>query len=121
MNELKFLIKLSLGFFTIGTIILILFAFSLSTAIGMLGYIFTGLSFLMGTVYLIILTVRIATNKVDRNIGIKSALVLITNIPIALLYIYVVLVLLNYARITFENTTGEDLTRIKILGCQERE
>lgn len=44
---------------------------------------------------------------------------LIINIPIALFYTYLVIVLLNYARITFENTTGQDLTSIKILGCQE--
>src|SRR5688572_21749661 len=101
MSELKFSIKLSLGFFTIGTIILILFAFSLSTTIGMLGYFFTGLSFLLGAVYLIILAVRIITNKVDMSTGFKSALVLIINIPIALFYTYLVVVLLSYARITF--------------------
>ncbi len=121
MNELKFSIKLSVGLFTIGTIILILFAFSLSTTIGMLGYIFTGLAVFIGIVYLIILTVRVVTNKVDRSTGIKSALVLIINIPIALFYTYLVIVLLNYARITFENATGQELTSIKILGCQEIE
>jgi hypothetical protein len=121
MNELNFSIKLSIGFFTIGTVILILFGFSLSTTIGIIGYIFTGLSFFIGTVYLIILTARIVKNKVDRSMGIKSALVVIINIPVALFYIYLVVVLLNYARITFENTTGADLTSIKILGCQEHE
>lgn len=121
MNELKFSIKLSLGLFAIGTIILILFAFTLSTTIGMLGYIFTGLSIFIGTIYLIILTVRVATNKVDTRTGIKSALVFMINIPIALLYTYLVLILLNYARITFENTTGEDLISIKIRGCEDSE
>ena len=121
MNELKFSIRLSLGLFSIGTIILLLFALSLSSTIGILGYIFTGLSFVVGTIYLIILTVKVVTDKIDRTAGIKSALVMMVNIPIALFYAYLVLILLNYARITFENTTGQDLTSIKILGCQDQE
>jgi hypothetical protein len=121
MDELKFSIKLTLGFFTIGTIIMVLFALTLSGTIGMFGYIFTGLSVFIGTVYLVILIVRIVTKKVDGTTGIKSALVLTINIPVAIFYTYLVLVLLNYARVTFENTTGELLTSIKIFGCEEKE
>jgi hypothetical protein len=43
------------------------------------------------------------------------------NIPIAAFYFYLVVVLINIARITFENTTGHDLSSIKISGCGDKE
>jgi hypothetical protein len=121
MKDLVFSIKLSIALFTIETILLLLFAINLSPLIGMIGYIYTVLAFFVAFVYLILLLARVASGKIDRNLGVKSVVILMTNIPIAILYVYLVMVLLSYARITFENKTGHDTTSIKIGGCDEGE
>jgi len=120
-SELKFSKRLSIGLFCIGTLILIVFAATLSVTVAFVGYVFTGLSFFLGSVYFLILIIDVARGKTDQNTGVKSIGILLINIPIAAFYIYLVMVLLNTARITFENTTGHDLSSIKISGCTNKE
>ena len=43
------------------------------------------------------------------------------SIPLALLYSYAMVFLSSYARITFKNTTGMNLSTIHIDGCHEKE
>lgn len=121
MVELKFSIKLALGFFVIGTIILLSFAIKLSSTVAMLGYIYTAFAFLIGSIYVIIITIKIVSKKLDFRTGVKVILVMMLNVPISLFYIFIVLTLMSYARITFENTTEYNLTSIKISGCQNKE
>jgi len=120
-SELKFSKRLSIGLFCIGTLIMIVFAATLSATVAFVGYLFSGLSFCLGSVYFIILIINIARRKTDQSTGLKSIGILLINIPIAAFYVYLVMVLLNTARITFENTTGHDLSSIKIFGCGDKE
>ncbi|MGC3944403.1 MAG: hypothetical protein QM762_07785 [Chryseolinea sp.] len=120
MNDFRFAVKLTIGLVVVGTVILLLFVFTLDSFVGIIGYIFTVMSILVGLLFLVILAVRVATKKTDGLTAVKAVLVMIINIPVALCYAYIVVVLLNIARITFENTTGSDLTSIRISGCEER-
>jgi hypothetical protein len=121
MTEIKFSKRLSIGLFCIGTLILIVFAATLSVTVAFVGYVFTALSFFLGSVYFLILIINIARGKTDQNIGVKSIGIMLINIPIAAFYLYLVMILINTARITFENTTGHDLSSIKISGCTNKE
>jgi hypothetical protein len=121
MKEISFAKKLSIGLFTIGTIILLVFAATLSALVGIIRYVYTGFAVLIGMFYLIMVVRNILRKEVKFLIGIKSIGILAINIPIVVFYFYVVTVLVNTARITFENTTGRDLTSIKIFGCEGSE
>lgn len=121
MSELQFSKRFSIGLFCIGTLILIVFASTLSGTVAIFGYVFTGLSFFLGFVYLLIIIINIVKGKTDQKTGLKSIGILLINIPVAALYFYLVAVFLNTARITFENTTGHDLSSIKISGCVNTE
>ena len=121
MTELKFSKRLSIGLFCIGTFILIVFAGTLSWTVALFGYVFTALSFFLGSVYLFVIIINIVRGKTDQKTGLKSIGILMINIPIAVFYFYLVMVLINTARITFENTTGHDLSSIKISGCANKE
>ena len=121
MTELNFSKRLTIGLFIIGTFFLLLFATTLSVRVGLIGYIYTGLAFLVATAYIIVLIVRISRQNLNLITGLKSIGIMLLNIPVALLYFFLVMMLINIARITFENTTGQDLSSIKIIGCDNRE
>lgn len=59
-------------------------------------------------------------NDKQRNIGLlKTAGLMLLNIPIMLLYCWFALILLNTKRVTFVNTTPNTLTNLKVVGCDE--
>jgi hypothetical protein len=91
----------------------------LTSAIGLLffGYGFIVLTGLINLGVLIAILLR-ASKDVEKRKGLlmTSALMLI-NIPIMLVYCWVVIILLGTMRITFTNDTGAELTDIKIVGC----
>lgn len=121
MTHLQFSKRLSIGLFTIGTLLFIAYATTLSTFVGLIGFVYTGLAFLTGMVYLFVLGSKIGRKKVDPETGKKSIQILMLNLPIALIYFIIVMILINTARITLENSTGQDINSIKILGCDNKE
>ncbi|MCH8535324.1 MAG: hypothetical protein LAT51_09675 [Flavobacteriaceae bacterium] len=50
----------------------------------------------------------------------KKSWLLFLNIPIAILYAYFVMYLLNTERLTIINETGHELTNVQISGCEQR-
>jgi hypothetical protein len=121
MEETTFSTRLSLGLFTIGTLLLVVFAASLSTRVAMVGYLYAGLALLVSTTYLIVILIRVIRGKLGTITGLKAIGILMANMPVAIFYFYLVVSLLNTARITFENATGYDLTAIRIMGCDDRQ
>lgn len=119
MDYLKFGIKLALGFFCLGTALLVVFYFTFSPELIMLGYQFTATAVLINWLYIGILLFRQMTGKISAINVIKTIGVLFLNIPVALLYVYVVMTMMSYARITFENATGADINTILIEECEQ--
>lgn len=121
MKELRFSKRLSIGLFSIGTLIFVLYAITLSTSIGLLGYIYVGLAAFIGIIYLLTVVIKMIRYRLEFMVGLKSAGIMILNIPVVLIYFYLVMILMNTARITLENSTGQDISSIRITGCDHRE
>jgi len=119
--DLKFAIKLAIGLFTIGTIIFLLFFFTGSARVALAGYSFLVVSVFISWAFIAVVLVNFLRRKISMTEALKILGVILANIPVAILYTYLVVLLLNYARITFINTTGNDLRSIKIYGCEEKE
>jgi hypothetical protein len=121
MTTLKFSKRLSIGFFVIGTSLFIAFAITLSPIVALIGFAYTGLAFTIGMVYFLVLGSKMGRQKLDAEAGRKSIEILALNVPIALIYFVLAMILINTARITLENTTGQDLSSLKISGCDDQE
>lgn len=121
MPEFKFALRLSLTFFILGTAILAMYFFTMSPIIVLIGYTYTGIAVLAGMIHLIQIGFKLFSKKISTFTGIKSVGIVLLNLPIAILYFYFVMVLMNTARITFENTTGNDITNVSIGGCSQEE
>ena len=50
----------------------------------------------------------------------KSKWTIVANIPIAIAYFSIVMTLLSHLRITLVNKTGETITNIRIVGCDDK-
>jgi len=121
MPDFKFALRLSLSFFTIGTILMATYFFTMSPVSEQLGYAYTGIAILVGIIYLILVGFKVVSKKITTIEGLKCAGVVLLNLPIATLYFYFVVVLMTTARITFENNTGSDISSVSVGGCHEQE
>lgn len=82
------------------------------------GYFFVIAAVIVNLIVFIILLIKSTLDNSNRTQLLRTAGVMALNIPIALLYFYFVLVLVNTMRITFVNETGETLTNILVDGCE---
>ena len=121
MSYLRFAIKLVIALFLIGTFILLLFYFTGSSKVAVAGYAFLVTSVVISWAFIAVVLVTFVRRKISMVEALKILAVILANIPIGIFYTYLVVLLLGYARITFTNTTGEDLGVIKIHGCEEKE
>lgn len=121
MSDLKFARRISLSFFIVGTLLMILYYFTMSEVVALIGYSYTGLAVLIVVIYLILIGFRIISKKLDGFTGLRCAGAVLLNLPIAALYFYFVMILMTTARITFENATGRDISAVSIGGCASRE
>src|SRR5688572_15982580 len=121
MSYLRLAIKFAITLFVIGTLILILFFLTGSPTVALAGYAFVVTSVVISWALIAIALITFVRRKITMTEALKILGVILANIPIAILYIYLVVALLGYARITFKNTTGQDLGLIKIHGCEEKE
>jgi len=121
MSYLQSAIKFAIALFAIGTLILILFFLTGYSTVAMAGYAFVVASVVISWALIAVVLISFVRRKISMTEALKILGVILANIPIASLYIYLVVLLMGYARITFRNTTGEDLGTIKIHGCEEKE
>jgi len=119
--DLKFATRLSLTFFSIGTLLLVLYYFTLSSLVALIGYSYTGFAVLIGIIYLILIGFKVISKKITKITGIKCAGIVLLNLPFATIYFYFVMMLMTTARITFENATGHDISSLSIGGCINKE
>lgn len=121
MPDFKFASRLSLAFFSLGTVLLAIYFFTLSPLVALIGYAYTGIAVLIGIIYLILVGFKVISKKITKNTGIRCACVVLLNLPVATLYFYFVMMLMTTARITFENATGHDISAVSVGGCVNRE
>ncbi|HEY3401893.1 MAG TPA: hypothetical protein VGK59_00815 [Ohtaekwangia sp.] len=119
--NLKLAIKLAIVLFSIGTAIFILFCFTGSTKVAAGGYAFLVTSIVISWAFIALVLINFLRRKIAMAEALKILGVILANIPIAILYTYLVTLLFGYARITFSNTTSHDLRSIQIHGCEEKE
>src|ERR1041384_3031591 len=121
MSDFKFATRLSLVFFSIGTLLLAFYYFTMSPLVALIGYSYTGIAVLIGMIYLILIGFKVISKKITRGTGLKCAGVVFVNLPIATIYFYFVMVLMTTVRITFENATGHDISSVSVGGCVNKE
>lgn len=121
MPDVKFAFRLSLTFFTIGTLLMGLYYFTMSNIGALLGYAYTGIAVLVGMIYLILIGFKVISKKMPASTGLKCAGIVLFNLPVAATYFYFVMTLMTTARITFENDTGRDISAVSLGGCTSHE
>ncbi len=121
MPDFKFASRLSLVFFTVGTLLIALYYFTMSPVSALVGYAYTGIAILVGMIYLILIGFKVISKKITASTGLKCAGIILVNLPVATIYFYFVMILMTTARITFENTTGQDISSASIGGCATEE
>lgn len=120
MKYFKFGLQLALGFFVAATAILILFYVAPSTRIALLAYQFTIVAVVGNWLYAIVLLFVYLTRRISLGQLLKTLGIMALNIPVGIFYSYLMVFLLNYARITFLNTTGKALPVVQIQGCEQK-
>jgi hypothetical protein len=121
MPNFKFAAALAISLFIIGTGILIWFYLNPSSFVAFVAYQFTILAIIVNWIYAGVLLFNFLKARISIPVLLKSLGVTVLNIPVGILYAYIMVWLLSYARITFKNSTGTDLGVIRIEGCQEKE
>jgi hypothetical protein len=121
MPDFKFASSLSLVFFSLGTLLLVIYYFTMSPLVALIGYSYTGFAVLVGIIYIILIGFKMISKKITKNTGLKCAGIILLNLPVATVYFYFVMMLMTTARITFENATGHDISSVSVGGCVNKD
>jgi hypothetical protein len=121
MEYFRFGLRLTIAFVLFGTAILIVFYFTLSAAVALFAYIYTAVAVMVNSVYTVCLLIYLLRGRISAVTTLKTVGLMALGIPIAFLYAYAMVWMLDYARITFKNETSVDVGLIKIEGCQEKQ
>ena len=123
MTSLR-LIKISkitaLVSFLCGTLIFLLYYLTSDSEILFLGYGYILLIGLLNFGLLISLIIRLISEKENRRQVIITLGLLLSNIPIMIIYCWISFLLLGFIRVNFKNATGQKLTNVKIIGCEPK-
>lgn len=121
MEYFKFGTKIALAFFLVGTAILVLFYINPSVKIALIAYQFTIVAIVINWLYAAIVLFYFLKRKLNVMHLVKTLGVMAINVPIGILYSYIMVWLLTYARITFSNSSGSDLAIVAVSGCEGRQ
>ncbi len=105
--------------FGIATIIFMLYLQSGDLDFGFLGYFFFLFAVPVNIVLFLFLNIR-AERSDDPKKVYRSAFLMLINLPVAVLYFFVVLYFTEIVRIKVENNTGRAIHNVHILGCESR-
>jgi hypothetical protein len=106
--------------FLLGTLLLITFFFSNSYTVAMAGIPIICALALGNMVFLWRLIKMTVRERSKRRELIKTGTIMVSNIPVALLYFYLVLVLFDVVIVRFKNGINEPIEQVRIIGCDER-
>ncbi|TNE79824.1 MAG: hypothetical protein EP332_09595 [Bacteroidetes bacterium] len=105
--------------FLLGTFLLGWYVQSLNSKVEEYGFYYLVVAAVLNILILfVVITVAIRQPKERKRLG-KSAGLMLINIPITVLYFWVVMALQDYVRVQIKNTTDSMLTEIQISGCGE--
>ena len=104
--------------FIIGMLIFGTYYFTTNGNLLFLGYGFVFLAGIINLLILIVILVKAQEDKTNRKGLLKTAGLMLLNIPIMFICIWVAMMVLGNMRITFTNGTQNKLTDIKIFGCE---
>ncbi|WP_298371015.1 hypothetical protein [uncultured Lutibacter sp.] len=116
----KYGLSTALISFIIGTLLLVAFYFSNSISITIFGIFFIAIAGIVNLSVLIKVLINLIKEKEHRKKHMLTSGIIILNIPIAILYFYIVMFLLNTMRISLINETGSNLTDLKIIGGETK-
>jgi hypothetical protein len=120
MQYFRFARSLALAFFIAGTFILTWFYLIPSPAVALFAYQFTIVAIIANWFYAAIVLFSFLRVKVSMQHTLRSLGVMMLNIPVGILYAYVMVWLLGYARVTLQNNSGATLGSISIEGCTHK-
>ena len=106
--------------FVLGTSIFLAYVITESDRLFLIGYYFIVIAGIVNLIVLLWLLLQTSSNKSIKRGLVRSRLLILANIPIATIYIFIVLTILSYLRITFVNKTGEIITNIRVEGCDDK-
>lgn len=106
--------------FIIGTIMIGVFYFTLSVELAIYSYFILIAIALFNVIVLSILMSNVILEKVSFRKYRLTVGLMIANIPVAIGYFVLVVILINTLRITFVNSTEVRLDNIEIIGCEPK-
>lgn len=106
--------------FLLGTVIFGLYFLTSSPQLLFIGYIFLAFVGLFNIALIILLLIKASKDSINRRELFKTCVLILVNVPITLLYLWFTIILLDTLRITFTNSTSNQLTKINIIGCDDQ-
>lgn len=106
--------------FLIGTLIFITYYFTSNSDFAFLGYGFVVFAGIVNLILFIKIILLSFSDRPNQRKLLKTAGIMLLNIPIMLVFVWFSMVLISTMRITFTNEIGHHLTDIKILGCETK-
>lgn len=106
--------------FILGSVLVGLYFFTEMAELLFIGYIYLIIIVIINIAVFIGSMVEAVNNKPLRKTLLKNSAIMLLNIPVAFLYIWFMLVLLNTIRLTLTNPTDSKLTDLVISGCESK-
>lgn len=106
--------------FLLGTVIFGLYFLTSSPQLLFIGYIFLAFVGLFNIALIILLLIKASKDSINRRELFKTCVLILVNVPITVLYLWFTIILLDTLRITFTNSTSNQLTKINIIGCDDQ-
>jgi hypothetical protein len=116
----KFGLKLTIAFFLIGTVILLVYYSTMSPMVALLAFQYTMLAMLVSWVFAGFLLFKFLRRQITLSELLKTVAVMLVNIPVGILYAYIMALLLKYARVEIQNISELSITNIVLKGCEEK-
>lgn len=85
-----------------------------------MAYQFTLVAIVANWLYVLILLFNLLKRRISIPKLMKTLGIMGINIPMGILYAYLMVWILSYVRITFRNNTGMDIATLTIEGCEQK-
>lgn len=106
--------------FLIGTILFIIFYFTNSSSITLIGMNFIVFAGIINAGVFIKTLIDLIKDKENRKKHLITSGIMLLNIPIVVIYFYFVIILMNTMRVTLINETGREILQLKIIGGESK-
>lgn len=112
--------KLALLSFLIGSMLFLLYYLTSFWGLFFAGYLFIAAAVIGNSTVLILILISAYRNNETHKTNLFTSILMLLNIPIALTYLWIISILVDIMRITFNNSTNSQLTSIEITGCEAK-